>query len=81
MEEQDALDRARLQSLLAEGVDAGEFHGDPEAATIRIWVAVDGRGSYVNSGADLTHPSYEHFVADVAEWTLGLAPGALRHTA
>jgi AcrR family transcriptional regulator len=78
LEEQDALDRARLQALISEGVAAGEFDADPEAATIRIWVAVDGRGSYVNSSADLTHPSYQYFVADVAEWTLGLTPGTIR---
>lgn len=79
LQEQDALDRARLVALLGDAIAAGDIAPtDADAAAIRIFVAVDGRGSYVNSTADLSHPAYEHFVADVAEWTLGLAPGTLR---
>ena len=50
---------------------------DAEAASIRILMAVDGSGSYVNSTEDLAHPAHVRFVTDVAEWTLGLEPGAL----
>ncbi|WP_350224751.1 TetR/AcrR family transcriptional regulator [Leifsonia sp. fls2-241-R2A-40a] len=76
---QDRLDRARLRTIIEDGVAAGEFAAvDPEAASIRILMAVDGGGSYVNSGDDLTHPAHAHFVADVCEWTLGLPPGTLR---
>ena len=79
LEEQDALDRARLTALIRDGVASGDFADvDPEAACIRIFIAVDGGGSYVNNTADFSHPAYRHFVADVAEWTLGLEPGALR---
>lgn len=78
LQEQDALDRARLRSIIEDGVTSGDFAAvDPEAASIRILIAVDGGGSYVNSTDDLSHPAHVHFVADVAEWTLGLAPGTL----
>ena len=76
--EQDALDRARLRELIEDGIASGDFADvDAEAASIRILIAVDGGGSYVNSTGDLTHPAHVKFVAEVAEWTLGLAPGTL----
>jgi AcrR family transcriptional regulator len=79
LEEQDALDRARLTALIEDGVASGVFPPvDVEAACIRIFIAVDGGGSYVNNTADFTHPAYRHFVADVAEWALGLEPETLR---
>lgn len=78
LREQDELDRSRLSAIIAAGVAAGEFaEVDPEAASIRLLIAVDGSGSYVNSTGDLSHPAQARFVADVAEWTLGLAPGTL----
>jgi AcrR family transcriptional regulator len=78
LQEQDALDRARLREIIAAGVDSGAFAPvDPEAASIRILIAVDGGGSYVNSTDDLTAPVQVFFVADVVEWTLGLAPGTV----
>ena len=78
LQEQDALDRARLRALIESGIATGSFLDvDAEAAAIRILIVVDGRGSYVNSTADLSHPAYEYAVADIAEWTLGLPPGAL----
>lgn len=78
LREQDLLDRARLSALIQDGVDSGAFARlDPEAASIRILMAVDGGGSYVNSAEKLDHPAHLHFVADVAEWTLGLPPGTL----
>jgi AcrR family transcriptional regulator len=76
--EQDQLDRARLREIIEDGIRSGEFAAvDPEAASIRILMAVDGGGSYVNSTGDLTHPAHVRFVSDVAEWTLGLPPGTL----
>lgn len=79
LQEQDALDRARLRALIEDGIATGAFaRVDPEAASIRILIAVDGGGSYVNSTADLSNPAQVHFVADVVEWTLGLEAGALR---
>lgn len=76
--EQDALDRARLRAIIEDGIATGDFADvDPEAASIRILIAVDGGGSYVNSSGDLTHPAHVQFVADVSEWTLGMEPGTL----
>lgn len=81
LREQDELDRSQLASIIAAGVADGEFaEVDPEAASIRILIAVDGSGSYVNSTGDLSHPAQVRFVADVAEWTLGLEPGTLART-
>ncbi|QNE35537.1 TetR/AcrR family transcriptional regulator [Leifsonia shinshuensis] len=78
LQEQDALDRSRLRAIVQEGVDAGVFaEVDPEWASIRILIAVDGSGSYVNSAGDLSNPAQVRFVADVVEWTLGLEAGAL----
>ncbi|MFP3464143.1 TetR family transcriptional regulator [Leifsonia sp. SIMBA_070] len=79
--EQDALDRSRLRSLIEDGIASGDFADvDAEAASIRILIAVDGSGSYVNSTEDLTQPAHAQFVADVSEWILGLAPGTLTRT-
>lgn len=76
--EQDQLDRARLRAIIEDGIRAGDFSDvDAEGAAIRILIAVDGGGSYVNSTDDLTHPAHVRFVSDVAEWTLGLPPGTL----
>ncbi|HEX5859462.1 MAG TPA: TetR/AcrR family transcriptional regulator [Microbacterium sp.] len=78
VEEQDGLDRERLSALIADGIASGDFADvDVETACIRIFIAVDGAGSYVNSAADVEHPAHKHFLADVAEWALGLEPGRL----
>lgn len=81
LREQDALDRSRLRAIVQEGADAGVFaEVDPEWASIRILIAVDGSGSYVNSAGDLSNPAQVRFVADVVEWTLALPPGTLTAT-
>nr|WP_091234914.1 TetR/AcrR family transcriptional regulator [Microbacterium sp. 3J1] len=75
---QDALDRDRLTQIIEDGITAGDFREvDAETACIRILIAVDGGGSYVNSSSHSDHPAHKRVVADVAEWTLGLVPGAL----
>ena len=79
LEEQDALDRERLTALIDDGIASGDFVGvDAEAACIRIFIAVDGGGSYVNSPAAHEHPAHKNFLSDVAEWALNLEPGTLR---
>jgi AcrR family transcriptional regulator len=79
LQEQETLDRARLLDLIVEGIAAGDFRTeDPFSACVRILIAVDGVGAYVNNTETFDAPAYEHFVADVAEWSLGLSPGALR---
>ncbi|WP_438354845.1 TetR/AcrR family transcriptional regulator [Microbacterium sp. CJ88] len=79
LEEQDALDQQRLATMIREGVASGAFADlDADTASIRILIAVDGGGSYVNSVGDYGSPAYAHFLADATEWILGIRPGALR---
>ncbi|MFS0913071.1 TetR/AcrR family transcriptional regulator [Microbacterium sp. 179-I 3D2 NHS] len=79
LQEQDALDRERLTSIIQEGIARGDFADvDAEAAGIRIFIAIDGGGSYVNASVPYEHPAHTRVVADVAEWALGLPPGVLR---
>lgn len=79
LEEQEALDRARLIALIEEGVASGDLpEVDPLTACIRIFVAVDGRWAYANNVGSFSHAAFEHYVTDVAEWALGLPAGALR---
>lgn len=79
---QEAIDRERMQALIEAGTASGEFHTDDAfAACVRIFVAIDGYSVYVNSVDTFDVPAYTHFVSDVCEWTLGLAPGALRRVA
>ena len=76
---QDALDRQRLTSIIEDGIASGDFGDvDAESACIRILIALDGGGSYVNASVQIEHPAHVRVVADVAEWSLGLEPGALR---
>ena len=71
-------DADSLVMIVQAGIDAGVFATvDPEAACTRILLAVDGSGSYANSAGALDDPVHARFVADVAEWTLGLVPGSL----
>jgi hypothetical protein len=79
LEDQEALDRHRLAALIEEGVRAGDFpEVDAFAATVRIFIAVDGIGAYVNNRGGFSADAYTHFVSDTAEWALGLPAGSLR---
>ncbi len=78
LREQDRLDRERLLELLAEGMAAGDIPAsDAHVAAARIWIAVDGSGSYVNVTELPSPATHKAFVADVAEWSLGLPTGSL----
>lgn len=75
IEEQEGLDRARLTALIHAGVTAGEFAtDDAEAACIRIFMAIDAFGCYVNDRGPFAGEAFSRYVADVAIWTLGLDP-------
>lgn len=75
---QEALNVDGLVAIVQAGIDDGTFPcRDAVAAGIRILAAVDGHGSYVNDGGGSVHEAADHFVTDVAEWALGLGPGAL----
>ncbi|MFF1539153.1 TetR family transcriptional regulator [Microbacterium sp. NPDC058269] len=76
---QDELDRQRLAAIIDDGIASGEFGDvDAAAACIRIFIALDGGGSYVNASVQIDHPAHVRVVADVAEWALGLEAGRLR---
>lgn len=76
--DQEALDRDRLVMLVREGIRSGEFStDDPLAAAIRIFVAVDGVGAYVNNVGTFSEESFTRFAADTADWALGLPPGTI----
>ncbi|ASN22023.1 TetR/AcrR family transcriptional regulator [Arthrobacter sp. YN] len=76
---QEYLDRTRLTTLIEDGVASGDFAvEDPFAACIRIWVAIDGVGSYVNNPGTFDYEAFMRFVTDVAEWSLGVPAGTLR---
>ncbi|MCT9869833.1 TetR/AcrR family transcriptional regulator [Paenarthrobacter aurescens] len=76
---QEYLDRTRLTALIEDGVASGDFAvDDPFAACIRIWVAIDGVGSYVNNVGSFDYEAFTRFVTDVAEWSLGVPAGRLR---
>lgn len=77
--EQEALDRARLIGLIEAGVSAEVFSvEDPLTACIRIFMAVDGYGTYVNNPGTFEHPAFVSYVADVTAWALRLDAGLLR---
>lgn len=79
LQEQDALDRERLTAIIEQGIASGDFPiPDAETACIRILIAVDGGGSYVNTTAQVEHPAHTHAVADITDWALGLPAGTLR---
>ncbi|MCP2048650.1 UNVERIFIED_ORG: AcrR family transcriptional regulator [Paenarthrobacter nicotinovorans] len=79
LQAQEYLDRSRLVALIDDGVAAGEFAaGDSHAACVRILVAVDGVGAYVNNVGSFDEDAYTRFVTDVAEWSLGIPAGKLR---
>ncbi|MGI4895865.1 MAG: TetR/AcrR family transcriptional regulator, partial [Janthinobacterium lividum] len=64
LEEQEALGRARLLRLIEAGVLNGDFSTtDPFGACVRILIAIDGVGAYVNDNGTFGAEAYTHFVA------------------
>jgi AcrR family transcriptional regulator len=79
IERQEALDRACLIELIEDGVAEGVFDvADVLGACVRIFMAVDGFGSYANNQTPFEHDAYDRYVVDVCEWALGLERGVLR---
>ncbi|MDS2172484.1 MULTISPECIES: TetR/AcrR family transcriptional regulator [unclassified Nesterenkonia] len=76
---QEEQDRERLMGLIRDGIAEGAFPAqDPFAACVRIFVAVDGAGAYVNSPTPFDHVTYHRFITDVAQWALGITDDSLR---
>ena len=79
LQAQEHLDRSRLVALIDDGVASGEFAAsDSFAACVRILVAIDGVGAYVNNVGSFEEEAFTRFVTDVAEWSLGVPGGKLR---
>ncbi|MFJ4026646.1 TetR/AcrR family transcriptional regulator [Paenarthrobacter sp. NPDC089989] len=79
LQAQEYLDRTRLTSLIDDGVASGDFMvEDSFAACIRILVAIDGVGAYVNNLGSFDYEAFTRFVSDISEWSLGVADGSLR---
>ncbi|MFI8101020.1 TetR/AcrR family transcriptional regulator [Streptomyces sp. NPDC086023] len=75
---QQAAWRGRLEALVREGAERGEFRpADPYVATIAILVVLDGLGSHVNTGTGDRPDAVLRMAVTTAERELGLAPGTL----
>ncbi|WP_423834663.1 TetR/AcrR family transcriptional regulator [Streptomyces manipurensis] len=76
--EQEAAWRGRLEGLLREGVDRGEFRtADPYVSTVQILVVLDGLGAHANTDTGDRPAAATRMAAATAEHALGLAGGAL----
>ncbi|MBN9613187.1 MAG: TetR/AcrR family transcriptional regulator, partial [Actinobacteria bacterium] len=79
VEEQEALDRNRMIELIEDGVASGDFSpADPYSACVRIFMAIDGFGSYVNDPVVFEHTAFTHFVSDTVSRELGVPNDRLR---
>jgi len=76
--EQESHNDDGIVALIEDGVRAGVFAADDALrAGVRILMAVDGQSAYVNNTREAGGAAYRDFVAETAEWTLGLSPGTL----
>lgn len=76
--EQEARNDAGMVELIQDGLADGVFTADdPLRAAVRILMAVDGQSAYVNNTREAGGAVYPDFVAETAEWTLGLGAGTL----
>lgn len=79
LEGQEHQDRIRLTDVIESGMTQGDFKvEDSFTACIRIFVAIDGAGAYVNDSKPFEHVAFTRFLSDAAEWALGMSPGTLR---
>ncbi|WGP12873.1 MULTISPECIES: TetR family transcriptional regulator C-terminal domain-containing protein [Streptomyces] len=76
--EQEAAWRGRLESLIREGVERGEFRTpDPSVTTVQILVVLDGLGAHANTDTSGRPAAVARMAHITAERELGLAEGAL----
>jgi AcrR family transcriptional regulator len=70
--------QARLQALIAEGVEAGQFHvSDAAAAAMRILALIDGMSVQAAIPQRMSYQSVRDMVVSNSERELGLPPGCL----
>ncbi|MEX0168131.1 TetR/AcrR family transcriptional regulator [Streptomyces sp. LMG1-1-1.1] len=76
--EQELASDDRLQEVIQEGVDRGEFRtDDPRAAAIQILVVLDGLGAHANTDRSNRPEAVTRMAVTTAERVLGLPYGAL----
>ncbi|MFJ9417674.1 TetR/AcrR family transcriptional regulator [Streptomyces sp. NPDC101227] len=76
--EQEAAWRGRLEGLVREGVERGEFRtDDPYVTSIQILVVLDGLGAHANTDTDNRPPAVTRMAVTTAERELGLPSGTL----
>ncbi|MGA5066806.1 TetR/AcrR family transcriptional regulator [Streptomyces exfoliatus] len=76
--EQELANDDRLEQLIREGVERGEFRtDDPRAAAIQILVVLDGLGAHANTDRSNRPAAVTRMPLTTAERELGLAYGAL----
>ncbi|MER5818912.1 TetR/AcrR family transcriptional regulator [Streptomyces californicus] len=76
---QESVTRTAFVTLVADGVQAGEFTTDDALRTaLHILITVDGLGSYANADASQEGLDIRDAAIETAETRLGLAPGTLR---
>jgi AcrR family transcriptional regulator len=79
---QEAAWRGRLEEVVREGVEAGEFRTeDPLVTTLQILVVLDGLGVDANVGHEDLPDAVARMAFITAERELGLAPGTLSRAA
>jgi AcrR family transcriptional regulator len=75
---QESAWRGRLEGLIREGVDEGEFRSQDALMTaIQILVVIDGLGAHANTAFTDRPPRIARMAVITAERELGLPPGAL----
>ncbi|MFC9385548.1 TetR/AcrR family transcriptional regulator [Streptomyces venezuelae] len=76
--EQELASDDRLERLIREGVERGEFRtDDPRTAAIQILVVLDGLGAHANTDRSNRPEAVTRMALTTAERELGLAHGAL----
>ncbi|KOX16659.1 MULTISPECIES: TetR/AcrR family transcriptional regulator [unclassified Streptomyces] len=80
--EQERASDDRLEGLIREGVERGEFRtDDPRATAIQILVVLDGLGAHANTDRGDRPEAVTRMAVTTAERELGLVAGALTETA
>ncbi|WP_326764415.1 TetR family transcriptional regulator C-terminal domain-containing protein [Streptomyces sp. NBC_01591] len=75
---QEALWRGRLEDLVRDGVECGDFRtADPYVATIQILVVIDGLGAHANTETADRPEAVTRMAVSTAERELGLESGTL----